>query len=100
MKKIFVSIASYRDPELCPTVKNMLENAKNPEDLRITIAWQHSKEDSWDEEDKQLIDRLVLGHFRACSRGLGLIAAERAPFRRQTKARVMQRHLESTSALT
>ena len=28
--KIFVQIASYRDPQLVPTIKNMLENAKRP----------------------------------------------------------------------
>jgi hypothetical protein len=48
MAKIFVSIASYRDPELLPTLKNLLENARNPKDLVICIAWQHSKEDKWD----------------------------------------------------
>jgi hypothetical protein len=29
--KIFVQIASYRDPELILTIKSCLENAKNPE---------------------------------------------------------------------
>jgi glycosyltransferase involved in cell wall biosynthesis len=48
MAKIFVSIASYRDPELLPTIENLLENARRPEDLVICIAWQHSKEDKWD----------------------------------------------------
>jgi glycosyltransferase involved in cell wall biosynthesis len=48
MAKIFISIASYRDPELLPTLKSLLENARNPEDLVICIAWQHSKEDKWD----------------------------------------------------
>jgi hypothetical protein len=48
MAKIFVSIASYRDPELLPTLKSLLENARNPEDLVICIGWQHSKEDKWD----------------------------------------------------
>jgi len=45
---IFVSIASYRDPELLPTLRNMFETAKYPNRLTIGIAWQHSKEDSWD----------------------------------------------------
>lgn len=51
MAKIFVSIASYRDPELLPTLENLLTNAVNPEDLTICIAWQHSKEDIWDNLD-------------------------------------------------
>lgn len=48
MDNIFVQIASYRDPELLPTIRNMLENARHPENLKICIAWQHSEEDSWD----------------------------------------------------
>ena len=46
---IFVQIASYRDPQLKPTLHNMLENADSPENLRIGICWQHSQEDKWDE---------------------------------------------------
>ncbi len=52
MAKIFISIASYRDPELLPTIKDILEKAKKPKDLRICIAWQHSEEDSWDQLDE------------------------------------------------
>lgn len=47
-KTIFVQIASYRDPQLVPTLKDMLDKADHPENLRIGIAWQHSKEDTWD----------------------------------------------------
>ena len=46
---IFVQIASYRDPQLKPTLHNMLENADSPENLRIGICWQHRQEDKWDE---------------------------------------------------
>jgi hypothetical protein len=35
MPKIFVSIAAYRDPELRPTIKNLLETAATPDDLKI-----------------------------------------------------------------
>ena len=35
MAKIFVSIASYRDPELLPTLESLLTNAANPENLTI-----------------------------------------------------------------
>lgn len=51
MKKnnnIFVQIASYRDPELLPTIRNLLEMAAHPENIKICIAWQHSEEDKWD----------------------------------------------------
>ena len=40
MSKIFVQIASYRDPQLIPTLDSMFENAANPKDLQVCIAWQ------------------------------------------------------------
>ena len=46
--KIFIQIASYRDPQLIPTIKDCLLNAKYPENLVFSIAWQHSDEDTWD----------------------------------------------------
>ena len=38
---IFVQIASYRDPELIPTVLDLIEKSDNPKQLRIVVAWQH-----------------------------------------------------------
>jgi len=52
MSTIFVSIAAYRDPELLPTLRNCLETAANPQDLRFCIAWQHAPEDGWDQLDE------------------------------------------------
>jgi hypothetical protein len=52
MAKIFVSIAAYRDPELLPTLENLLSNAANPNNLIVCIAWQHAKEDTWDKLTK------------------------------------------------
>lgn len=52
MAKIFVSIASYRDPELLPTLRDLISKAKYPENLKICIAWQHSLEDTWDNLDE------------------------------------------------
>lgn len=52
MNKIFVQIASYRDPQLLPTIKDMIDKAKKPKNLVFGICWQHSKEDSWDELDE------------------------------------------------
>lgn len=37
---IFISIASYRDPELLPTLRDMLRHATHPENLHIAICWQ------------------------------------------------------------
>ena len=51
-KTIFIQIAAYRDPELVPTLDDLLSNAKYPDRLKICIAWQHSKDDSWDNLDK------------------------------------------------
>ena len=48
MAKIFVSIASYRDPELLPTLESLFANAKYPDNLTVCIAWQHADEDTWD----------------------------------------------------
>jgi hypothetical protein len=46
---IFVQIAAYRDPQLIPTIKNMLENAKRPKNLRLGIARQFHPEDGFDD---------------------------------------------------
>ena len=54
--KIFIQIASYRDPELIPTIKSCIENASNPEHLSFAICWQHSAEDVWDNLDEYLND--------------------------------------------
>ena len=48
MPKIFVSIASYRDPELLPTLRDLINNCQEPENLHICVGWQHSEEDTWD----------------------------------------------------
>jgi len=52
MSTIFIQIASYRDPQLLPTIEDCLKNAKYPDNLRFGICWQHSKEDEWDSLDK------------------------------------------------
>jgi len=56
-KKIFVQIASYRDPELLPTIRDCLSKCKNPENLVFSIAWQHSSDDDWDNLDEFKEDR-------------------------------------------
>lgn len=45
-RTIFVSIASYRDPELIPTIKDCIAKAQYPKNLRFGICWQ--KDDSED----------------------------------------------------
>jgi hypothetical protein len=55
--KIFIQIASYRDPQLVPTIKDMLENAKNPKNLVIGIARQYSETDGFDNLDEWREDK-------------------------------------------
>lgn len=49
--KIFIQIASYRDNQLLPTIKDALDKAKYPENLVFCIAWQHCSDDPWDTLD-------------------------------------------------
>jgi len=49
MNKIYISIASYRDPQLLPTIHDCINNADHPENLVFGIAWQHAEEDTWDD---------------------------------------------------
>jgi hypothetical protein len=42
---VFISIASYRDPELIPTIADCLAKARRPENLRFGICWQHGPEE-------------------------------------------------------
>jgi glycosyltransferase involved in cell wall biosynthesis len=51
-KKIFIQIASYRDPELIPTLRDCIEKSDNPDNLVFSICWQHSKDDEWDNLDE------------------------------------------------
>ena len=55
--KIFVQIASYRDPELEKTIKSMIENSKKPNNLRIGICRQYHPEDGFDTLDEYRKDK-------------------------------------------
>jgi hypothetical protein len=43
--RIFVQIASYRDPECQWTVKDLFEKAKDPDRIFVGICWQHDPEE-------------------------------------------------------
>lgn len=45
---IFVQIASYRDPQLIPTLHALIDNALHPENLHIGICWQHADDEGFD----------------------------------------------------
>lgn len=53
---IFIQIAAYRDPQLLPTLKDCIEKAKYPDNLRFGIAWQHAGQDEWDRLDEFISD--------------------------------------------
>lgn len=53
MSKIFIQIASYRDPELGPTIESIIKNADRPENLTFGICWQHSPEDEFEIENQK-----------------------------------------------
>ncbi|MCT4715759.1 UDP-N-acetylglucosamine-transferase [Enterobacteriaceae bacterium H18W14] len=50
---IFISMASYRDPELIPTLRDMLRHAVHPENLHIAVCWQ-------DDEDLRVFEQAGL----------------------------------------
>jgi len=47
MNTIFIQIASFRDPQLEPTLDNLIENSKYPNNLRIGICHQYNSEDDF-----------------------------------------------------
>jgi glycosyltransferase involved in cell wall biosynthesis len=55
--KIFIQVASYRDPQLIPTIESALENAKNPENLVFGIARQYHPDDKFDNLSKYNKDK-------------------------------------------
>jgi len=54
---IFLNIASYRDPELIPTIEDALAKAKYPKKLVFGICHQHHKDDKWDNLKKWKKDK-------------------------------------------
>jgi hypothetical protein len=42
---IFISIASYRDSQLVPTIRDCLAKARYPEQLRFCVCWQHGEDE-------------------------------------------------------
>lgn len=46
MHRIYVSISSYRDAELIPTILDLVRQAEKPERLNISVAWQFDDSES------------------------------------------------------
>jgi len=68
--KVFVQIASYRDPELLPTVNDMIEKAKYPDRLTFGICWQYDESEKTDTFDHLPNFRVKKYHYSE-SQGLG-----------------------------
>lgn len=57
---IFIQIASYRDPELGPTLDDLFDKAKNPNRLHVCICFQYNSEDEFNKDlDKYRGDKRV-----------------------------------------
>ena len=54
---IFVHLPAYRDPELVPTIKSALENAKYPKRIHFGICRQYHPEDGFDNLDEYKNDK-------------------------------------------
>lgn len=70
MDKIFVQIASYRDPQLILTIDDMLSRAKYPERLTFGICWQYDEEEDTSIFDNKPNFRIKKYHYSE-SAGLG-----------------------------
>ena len=55
--KIFISIASYRDSELVPTIKECIKKAKSPQNLIFGISRQYHPDDKFDDLSKYKKDK-------------------------------------------
>ncbi|PXW24945.1 GlcNAc-transferase family protein [Paraburkholderia caballeronis] len=42
---IFVQIASYRDPQLLPTLVDLIGKSRRPRRMRIVVCWQHAPDE-------------------------------------------------------
>jgi hypothetical protein len=69
-EKIFVQIASYRDPELVPTIEDMINKAKYPENLVFGLCWQYDSSEPIDKYDDNEQFRISKHHYSE-SQGLG-----------------------------
>lgn len=64
MKKIFVSIVSYRDPLLLTTIRSLLENASGNNDIIIGVFEQTIHENSLESKDIGIIECGALKYKR------------------------------------
>ena len=75
MKKIFLHIPAYREPELIPTIESALKNAKHPKRIVFGICRQFCKEDGFDNLDKYRKDPRFKIHDMPYTEAKGLATA-------------------------
>ncbi len=76
MNKIFINIASYRDAELIPTIRDAISKARNKERISFGICWQHDENDplTFGEKEDELFKGVRIKYSRhhySESRGMG-----------------------------
>lgn len=69
MNNIFVQIASYRDPELLPTIRDCINKAKYPDKLSFGICWQRDENESLKEFTNDKRFKIIDYHW-SVSKGL------------------------------
>lgn len=45
MARIYVQIPAYRDAELVPTLRSLIQTASDPGGLRVAVAWQYGEDE-------------------------------------------------------
>lgn len=68
--KVFVALASYRDPQLPITITDMLEKADNPGVFNFGICWQYDETEDITQYDDKPNFRIAKHHYSQ-SQGLG-----------------------------
>lgn len=69
MKSIFIQIASYRDTELVPTIKDLISKSSGQNSLFFGICWQRGQTDSLEQFNKDKRFRIHDVHW---SKSVGL----------------------------
>jgi len=64
MATIFVQIASYRDSQLLPTLRDLIAKARCPDRLRFGICWQRDETESLEELARDKRFRVVAVDYR------------------------------------
>lgn len=61
---IFISIASYRDPELLKTIRDCLHKSANPKKINFGICWQKDDDESLEEFEDHPQVRIIDKHWK------------------------------------